>query len=182
MSGLSWEEIYSINADGKVFDALNNYARTLGEDVLLAPLDWAVTPLPRRLGTLRKAIGKSAVRLLLADEVGLGKAIEAGLIICEFKLRGLIRRVLIVAPAGLTRQWVSEMEIHFGEEFHFFIPYRVEAADELLKTARSSMNPASDDNDNPYMLSNNVICPLDAVKPIRRCKGAGPKTRAMNTT
>lgn len=139
-SGLSLEEIYCISAAGKVFDALNSYTQTLGEDVLLAPLDSAVTPLPHQLDTLRRAMGKPSVRLLLADEVGLGKTIEAGLIIRELKLRGLIRRVLIVAPAGLTKQWISEMKVHFNEEFHLFIPSQVEAADELLKAARSSMN------------------------------------------
>jgi SNF2 family DNA or RNA helicase len=40
------------------------------------------------------------VRFLLADEVGLGKTIEAGLIFKELKLRGLVRRVLVVAPKG----------------------------------------------------------------------------------
>ena len=170
-SGLSLEEIYCISAAGKVFDALNSYTQTLGEDVLLAPLDSAVTPLPHQLDTLRRAMGKPSVRLLLADEVGLGKTIEAGLIIRELKLRGLIRRVLIVAPAGLTKQWISEMKVHFNEEFHLFIPSQVEAADELLKAARSSMNLASSDENNPYLLSDNVVCPLDAIKPIRRRKG-----------
>lgn len=170
-TGLSPEEIVSIAAAGKIFDALNNYTRTIGEDVLLAPLDSAVTPLPHQLDTLKRAIGGSTVRMLLADEVGLGKTIEAGLIIRELKLRGLIQRVLIVAPAGLTKQWISEMKVHFGEEFHLFIPSQVEAADELLKAARSSINLENDDENNPYLLSDSVVCPLDAIKPIRRRKG-----------
>lgn len=66
-SGLSLEEIYCISAAGKVFDALNSYTQTLGEDVLLAPLDSAVTPLPHQLDTLRRAMGKPSVRLLLAS-------------------------------------------------------------------------------------------------------------------
>ena len=170
-TGLSPEEIVSIAAAGKIFDALNNYTRTIGEDVLLAPLDSAVTPLPHQLDTLKRAIGGSTVRMLLADEVGLGKTIEAGLIIRELKLRGLIQRVLIVAPAGLTKQWISEMKVHFGEEFHLFIPSQVEVADELLKAARNSINLENDDENNPYLLSDSVVCPLDAIKPIRRRKG-----------
>ena len=170
-TGLSSEDIVSIAAAGKVFDALNNYTKTIGEDVLLAPLDSAVTPLPHQLDTLKRAIGGSTVRMLLADEVGLGKTIEAGLIIRELKLRGLIRRVLIVAPTGLTKQWISEMKVHFGEEFHLFIPSKVEAADELLKAARSSINLGNEDENNPYLLSDSVVCPLDAIKPIRRRKG-----------
>lgn len=170
-TGLSPEEIFSIAAAGKIYDALNNYTKNIGDDVLLAPLDSAVTPLPHQLDTLKRAIGRSSVRCLLADEVGLGKTIEAGLIIRELRLRGLIQRVLIVAPTGLTKQWISEMKIHFGEEFHLFIPSQVEAADELLKAARSSMNLEDDDDNNPYMLSDSVVCPLDAIKPIRRRKG-----------
>lgn len=77
------EELQAIAAAGKVFDALNNYSQTFGEDVLLAPLDSAVTPLPHQLDTLKCAIGKNPVRMMLADEVGLGKTIEAGLIIRE---------------------------------------------------------------------------------------------------
>lgn len=170
-TGLSSEDIISIAAAGKVFDALNNYTQTIGEDVLLAPLDSAVTPLPHQLDTLKRAIGRPTVRILLADEVGLGKTIEAGLIIRELKLRGLIRRVLIVAPTGLTKQWISEMKVHFGEEFHLFIPSQVEAADELLKAARSSINLGNEDENNPYLLSDSVVCPLDAIKPVRRRKG-----------
>ena len=167
----SKEEIQAMVAAGKVFDALNNYSQTFGEDVLLAPLDSAVTPLPHQLDTLKRAIGKNPVRMLLADEVGLGKTVEAGLIIRELKLRGLIRRVLIVAPAGLAKQWISEMKVHFDEDFHLFVPSQVEAADELIRAAKSSMNLDSDQADNPYMLSDNIVCPLDAIKPIRRRKG-----------
>lgn len=170
-SGLSLEEIISITAAGKIYDALNNYSRTVGEDVLLAPLDSAVTPLPHQLDTLKRVIGGSTVRMLLADEVGLGKTIEAGLIIRELRLRGLIQRVLIVAPAGLTKQWISEMKVHFGEEFHLFVPSQVEAADELLRAARSSMNLDNNEDNNPYLLSDSVVCPMDAIKPIRRRKG-----------
>jgi SNF2-related domain len=53
------------------------------------------------------------VRYLLADEVGLGKTIEAGLILRQLKLRGLVRRALVIAPKGLVAQWVSEMRTHF---------------------------------------------------------------------
>jgi len=171
-STLSLEEIVAIVAAGKIYDALNNYSRTVGEDVLLAPLDSAVTPLPHQLDALKRVIARTNVRMLLADEVGLGKTIEAGLVIRELRLRGLIQRVLIVAPAGLTKQWISEMKVHFGEEFHLFIPSQVEAADELLKAAKSSMNLGnSDDDNNPYLLSDSVVCPMDAIKPIRRRKG-----------
>jgi len=57
-------------------------------------------------------------RVLLADEVGLGKTIEAGLIMKELLLRGLIKKILILVPASLTTQWKEEMLLHFREEFH----------------------------------------------------------------
>src|ERR1039457_5007685 len=92
-------------------------AEALAQDVLLAPLEAGVIPLPHQLHALTRAVGKDQIRYLLADEVGLGKTIEAGLIFRELKLRGLVKRVLVVAPKGLVMQWVQEMQTHFGEEF-----------------------------------------------------------------
>jgi serine/threonine protein kinase len=57
-------------------------------------------------------------RVLLSDEVGLGKTIEAGLIIKELLLRGLAKKILILVPASLTTQWKEEMNLHFQEEFY----------------------------------------------------------------
>jgi SNF2 family DNA or RNA helicase len=53
-------------------------------------------------------------RALLADEVGLGKTIEAGMLILEFLLRGMARRVLVLAPAALVGQWRGELSEKFG--------------------------------------------------------------------
>jgi superfamily II DNA or RNA helicase len=58
----------------------------------------------------------AATRVLLADEVGLGKTIQAGLIVAELQARGLVDRVLIVTPAGLRDQWRSELQNRFGVE------------------------------------------------------------------
>lgn len=55
-------------------------------------------------------------RAILADEVGLGKTIEAGLIIAELRARGLVDRVLILVPAGLKSQWENELRNKFGWE------------------------------------------------------------------
>src|SRR5437879_9177978 len=56
-------------------------------------------------------------RAILADEVGLGKTIEAGLLLKEYAIRGLVRRVLILTPASLTGQWREEMESKFELPF-----------------------------------------------------------------
>jgi SNF2 family DNA or RNA helicase len=56
-------------------------------------------------------------RAILADEVGLGKTIEAGIILKELAVRGLARRILILTPASLVTQWVDELEQKFFETF-----------------------------------------------------------------
>jgi len=94
----------------------------IARQLLLAPLDAAVIPLPHQIDALHRAMSADPVRVLLADEVGLGKTIEAGLIIRELKLRGLARRILIVAPKGLTTQWVAELSTHFDEQFALVLP------------------------------------------------------------
>jgi superfamily II DNA or RNA helicase len=57
-------------------------------------------------------------RVLLADEVGLGKTIQAGLIVSELRTRRVADRVLVIAPAGVRDQWVQELSIRFGLEAH----------------------------------------------------------------
>jgi SNF2 family DNA or RNA helicase len=56
-------------------------------------------------------------RAILADEVGLGKTIEAGLVLKEYAVRGLVHRVLVLTPAALTDQWREEMETKFALPF-----------------------------------------------------------------
>ena len=62
-------------------------------------------------------LGKSKIRFLLADDPGAGKTIMAGLIIKELKLRKIVNRILIVVPGHLQRQWVSELQDKFNEQF-----------------------------------------------------------------
>lgn len=76
-----------IAAAGRVADILT-------QDLLLAPIESSVIPLPHQIRALSRAIFNDRVRYLLADEVGLGKTIEAGLIMRELKLRGLQKRRL----------------------------------------------------------------------------------------
>ena len=97
-------------------------ADALAQDALLAPIESSVIPLPHQIRALSRATAGGRVRYLLADEVGLGKTIEAGLIMRELKLRGIVRRTLVVAPKGLVNQWVAEMLTHFAEEFRALVP------------------------------------------------------------
>lgn len=137
-------------------------ADALTQDVLLAPIESAVIPLPHQIKALSKAVSSNSVRYLLADEVGLGKTIEAGLIMRELKLRGMVRRILIVAPKGLVSQWVSEMRLHFNEEFQLILPEDIKTLQRLYS------NP---ENQNPWNLFNQVVCPMDSVKPMDKRRG-----------
>ncbi|OQB28659.1 MAG: ATP-dependent helicase HepA [Euryarchaeota archaeon ADurb.Bin190] len=77
-----------------------------------------VDPLPHQLEAVYDYFLKlPRIRFLLADDPGAGKTIMAGLLIKELKIRGLIRRILIVSPANLTFQWQREMKDKFREDF-----------------------------------------------------------------
>ncbi len=67
--------------------------------------------------TARKVLKTFRGRAILADEVGLGKTIEAGLVLKEYLLRGLVRSVLILVPSSLVSQWQEEMREKFGLTF-----------------------------------------------------------------
>jgi superfamily II DNA or RNA helicase len=94
----------------------------LGSDLFLAPLVSQVLALPHQFRVLRKAMHGFPVRMMLADEVGMGKTIEAGLLLKELKLRGMIERVLVLAPKSLLLQWIVEMDTLFGEPFDLVLP------------------------------------------------------------
>jgi len=73
-----------------------------------------VKPMDHQLDTARKVLHEMRGRAILADEVGLGKTIEAGLILKEYMIRGLVKRALILVPASLVLQWVRELNSKFG--------------------------------------------------------------------
>ena len=76
-----------------------------------------VEHLPHQIETVRKVLRHFRGRVLLADEVGLGKTIEACLLLREYLLRGLARRVLILVPTPLVTQWQEELRSKFHLEF-----------------------------------------------------------------
>ena len=123
---------------------------------ILSKLSSGVIPLPHQLHVLNRAVSDNNVRYILADEVGLGKTIEAGLIIEELKARGLIKRILVVCPTGLVTQWSIEMEEKFGEKFRIILP---EDYDTIRKIT---------DNDDVYGQFDQVISPMDSIKPLEK--------------
>lgn len=134
-------------------------AHTLTQNVVLAPIEASVIPLPHQIWALSRATSSNHVRYLLADEVGLGKTIEAGLIMRELKLRGLARRFLVIAPRGLVMQWVSEMYTHFKEIFYPLIP------GDFISSPRAILN------ENRWKAYDQVVCPMDSVKPLDKRRG-----------
>ena len=94
-----------------------------------------------------------ACRLLLADEVGLGKTIQVGFAIRELELRGWVRRVLIVTPSGLVDQWRNEL-VH-----RFALPAEVMDAGAVRQRARSMPTGES-----PWSLPGTYVTSIDFVK------------------
>src|SRR5947209_13595422 len=89
-----------------------------GFDRLLAwPTLRGVVRYPHQERTCLRVLREMRGRAILADEVGLGKTIEAGLLLKEYAIRGLVRRALILTPASLTGQWREEMESKFELPF-----------------------------------------------------------------
>lgn len=87
------------------------------EQVLTAPVYGAIIADDFQLVPLARAMRMPRVSLLLADDVGLGKTVEAGLILAELVRKRRIRRVLIITPASLRTQWQQEMEEKFSLGF-----------------------------------------------------------------
>jgi superfamily II DNA or RNA helicase len=76
-----------------------------------------VEPKPHQVSVLMRVMEKPRSRMILADEVGLGKTIEAGLILKELRARGAADRVLVLTPASLQTQWEYELRTKFNEQF-----------------------------------------------------------------
>lgn len=125
----------------------------------LSSLASGIIPLPHQLHVLNRAMETNNIRYILADEVGLGKTIEAGMIIRELKSRGLVRRILVVCPTGLVTQWASEMQEKFHEKFQVILPSDYDTIRRLT------------DNDDVYGQFDQVISPMDSIKPIEKHAG-----------
>ena len=82
-----------------------------------SPLRAGIDVKPYQLEPLRKALRMPRVSLFIADDVGLGKTIEAGLILRELLLRQKAHQVVVIAPPSVVLQWKGEMESRFGLDF-----------------------------------------------------------------
>lgn len=169
---LECHRIAYISAAAKVAEVLEGSSSLTDDNVLLAPMESNVIPLPHQLHALSRAVSGDRVRYLLADEVGLGKTIEAGLIMRELKLRGLVKRTLVVAPKSLAIQWVAEMETHFNEPFSLVNPSDLDLLERLNLSNEYVYNKSDHERENnPWMQFSQAIVTLDAVKPMARRRG-----------
>ncbi len=125
--------------------ALSRWAATPARGLVGA----RVSPIPHQLFIAAEVADRYAPRVLLADEVGLGKTIEAGLILHRMLLAGRARRVLILVPDALLHQWLVEMLRRFNLRFALFDRARFDAAAQANGGA------------NPFQTEQRVLCSLD---------------------
>ncbi|MFJ2233881.1 DISARM system SNF2-like helicase DrmD [Streptomyces sp. NPDC087859] len=105
---------------------------------LQAPFRSGVAVEPYQLEPVSRAVAAPRVNLLLADDVGLGKTIEAGLVALELILRNRAHKIMIVCPAGLTVKWRDEMAEKFGLDFTIIDSER---SAEVRRSHGSAANP-----------------------------------------
>jgi ERCC4-related helicase len=116
----------------------------------------AVIPVEYQLVPLVMALRQHTARLLLADTTGLGKTIEAGLVISELLARGRARSVLIITPASLREQWREQMMDLFYLDFEII-------STETRKRLERSIPPGAD----PWLYFDRLIVSIDYAKDIR---------------
>ena len=130
-------DLLTMLKEGRVADAKNFLLRREAlqldderrNDALGALLASRVMVKPHQVGVVQRVLSARRPRFVLADEVGLGKTIEAGMIFSALRLAGLARRVLVVAPSHLTVQWLVELFHKFN---HLFTLMDTERYDQSL--------------------------------------------------
>jgi len=111
--------------------------------------------IPHQLYIAHESANRSAPRIMLADEVGLGKTIEAGLILHHRLINGLTHRVLIIVPESLLHQWLVEMLRRFNLRFSVFDEAR--CLEELNDDGLDEDESAKNDN-NPFLTEQLILC------------------------
>lgn len=120
---------------------------------LAAPLYGAIHPEAYQLVPVLRALEMPRVALLLADAVGLGKTIQAGMVLRELMLRRRIRRVLVLCPAALRTQWRDEMQEKFA------LPFAMVDRPETLRLQREVGVDA-----NPWRTHDRIIASYHYIK------------------
>jgi len=137
-------------------NALLRLESNLSENKVTGAANYKITPLPHQVLTVHYVLNRYQPRCLIADEVGLGKTIEAILVYQEFKLRKMVNRVLIVVPSGLVLQWHEELLSKFNESFVIYNK-------EYIRTLKQSYGNET----NVWNQHDKIIVSIDSVKPWR---------------
>ena len=101
---------------------------------------------PHQVAVVHKVISNYPHRFLLCDEVGLGKTIEAGMVLKELRARGGAQRVLAIVPPSIVRQWHFEMKSKFNETFSVLNTSTVRSFESQARTG------------NPFTFETSVLC------------------------
>jgi hypothetical protein len=141
-------------------------ASAADRDLLQAPFRAGIRLDAYQLLPLRKALRLPRVNLLIADDVGLGKTVEAGLIARELLLRRRIDLIIISAPPAMVVQWKDELESKFGLTFDIIDRERVR---ELRRLRGFSVNPWS--TGSRFIISHHLLIEEDYVAGLRDMLG-----------
>lgn len=137
----------------------------IGSQSILSPYESNVVPLPHQILALEKVMNGPYCRFLIADEVGMGKTIEAGLCLKELKLRGIVKRSLIVVPLSAMTQWQAELKKHFNEKFHIY-------DSEFIGSMAKTFGRFEADSDiNIWQQNNQIIVSMDSLRPLETRRG-----------
>jgi len=145
--------------DPSAFLARNMVLRlhtNLSENKIITSANYKIQPLPHQLLAVHFVMNRYQPRSLIADEVGLGKTIEAILLYQEYKMRNMVKKVLIIAPSGLLLQWHEELLSKFNEQFIIYNK-------EYIRTLKQSYGKET----NVWKLHDKVIVSMDSIKPQR---------------
>ena len=133
---LPWQNLSQIKGVKHRFILGEQDGERAGECLRLRTLGWAlklwnentgalskydIDPLPHQINLVHHILASGDLNWLIADDVGLGKTIEIGLLLAALRQRKQVRRILLITPAGLTKQWQEELYLKFGMgEFRIF--------------------------------------------------------------
>ena len=142
-------------------------------ELFQSPFRAGIQILRHQLTPLQKALSLPRANLFIADDVGLGKTIEAGLILSELILRQRVDFCLVVCPASVTTQWQEEMRERFGLRFEIY-------SREFMKKRRAErgfgVNPWL--TSNRFILSQSLLSKGDYMEPLIAALG-DRKTRSL---
>lgn len=101
----------------QLYDAAKKFVVTRVDDLICLPYIRELQAFEFQIKTVKSVIGRFKGRVLMCDEVGLGKTVEAGLCMMEYIMRGLVRKILVLVPPSLINQWHEEMRRKFNQDF-----------------------------------------------------------------